>query len=100
MPDMEVGVIQSLFTTDPSGRIKAKQLGKKIDRMRIRVREKSGERDAGLDRQRSNVILCLVGLAVASKKSSDSTPIQHALEGIQRVAECLPTVYQGSEEFD
>ena len=67
MPDMEVGVIQSLFTTDPFGRVKAKQLRKKIDRMRIRVREEGGEWHAGLDRQRPNVILCLVRLAAGSK---------------------------------
>lgn len=62
MPDMKVRVIQSLLTANPFCRIKAKQLGKKFYCMRISMGEQSRERNARLDRQGSNVILCLGGV--------------------------------------
>lgn len=63
-------MIQSLFTADTFCRIKAKYLGKKIYRLWVRVREESREGHARLNRKRSNVILCLTKLTVASKRDT------------------------------
>jgi hypothetical protein len=42
-------MIQSLLAADSLGRVKTEQLGEKIDRQRVGVREERRERNTGLD---------------------------------------------------
>jgi hypothetical protein len=59
VPNLQVGVIQCLLAADAFSRVEAKHLRKEIDSKRVCMREQSGERNARLDGERSNIILCL-----------------------------------------
>jgi hypothetical protein len=59
VPHLQVGVVQGLFAADALGWIEAEHLGEEVDGKRVCVREERGERDAGFDRERADVVLSL-----------------------------------------
>jgi len=57
MPNLKVGVVQGLFTSNPLRRIKVEHPGQEIDRERVCMRDKSGEGNPGFDRERTDILL-------------------------------------------
>jgi hypothetical protein len=52
-------MVQCLFTADSLGWVEAEHLGEEVDSKGIGVRIERGERDAGLDGERPDIILGL-----------------------------------------
>ena len=57
VPDLEVGVVQGLFASDPFRRIKVKHPGQEINRERVGMGDEGRERNAGLDGERADILL-------------------------------------------
>src|SRR6266478_1954124 len=57
VPDLEVGVVQGLFTSNSLRRIEVEHPGQEIDRERVGMGDKGGERYPGLDRKGADVLL-------------------------------------------
>ena len=59
VPDLQVRMVQRLLTADPFGWVKAQHLREKIDSKRVCVGVQSRKGYAGLDGERSDVVLRL-----------------------------------------
>jgi hypothetical protein len=59
MPNLQVGMVQCLFTADSLCWVETEHLGEEVDGKGVGVRIERGERDPGLDRERPDIILGL-----------------------------------------
>ena len=57
VPDLKVGVVQGLLTSDSFRRIEVKHSGQEINGKRIGVGDEGRERNAGLDGERADILL-------------------------------------------
>ena len=57
MPNLKIGVVQGLFTSNPPRRIEVEHPGQEIDRERVCMRDKGREGNSGLDRERADILL-------------------------------------------
>jgi len=57
VPDLEVGVVQGLFTSDPFRRIEVEHPGQEVYRERVGMGDEGRERNTGLDGERADILL-------------------------------------------
>ena len=57
VPNLKVGMVQGLLASNSLRRIEVEHPGQEIDRERVGMGDKGGERNSGLDRERADVFL-------------------------------------------
>jgi len=57
VPDLEVGMVQGLFTSNPFRRIEVKHPGQEVDRERVGMGDEGGKRNPRFDWKRSDILL-------------------------------------------